>query len=228
MKVMKKLNLLVLMLCALALLAGCGAKESVGAESKAESKTESKSESKAEPKKEYAKGILTDSSFESEFIGLKFALPEGMIMATQEDMDSMVDFGGEIIYKDKASEVLDYAKANSVYEMMAVSADQKVNVMVVIEKLPLSNMTVDQYITSLKTQLEGTGLGYVISDETTTYTVGGQDFTALSTEVESAEVKMTQVYAVRKEGNRIIAFIFTTAEGNTQQHEQLVAAFTPY
>lgn len=236
MKIAKKLTQLVMMTCVFMLLTGCGAKESTGVAGKetstaeTEVKTEAATEptTKAEVKKEYAKGILTDSSFESEYIGLRFTLPEGMIMATEEDMDAMIDFGGEVIYKDNASDLLDYAKANSVYEMMAVSADQTANVIVVVEKLPLSNMTVDQYIASVKTQLQETNLGYVIADETTSFTVGGQEFTSLTTEVENSNVKMTQQYVVRKQDNRIIALIFTTAEGVTDIHEQLVSAFAPY
>ena len=66
---------------------------------------------------EYEKGTLTSNSLKSSYLNISFTAPSGYIMATEEEIDSMVSFAGEIIYKDQYNEIIDYAKANVVNEM---------------------------------------------------------------------------------------------------------------
>ena len=182
--------------------------------------------------KTYEKGVLTETSFESEYLDLRFTAPDGYIMATQEDMDELIDFGGETTYVDGNKLNLDYAKAATVYEMMVSAPVGYPNVFVLVEKLLLSNMSVDQYLDSLKDQLLNVdSLDYMISDERVSVKVAGENYTQLSTVIHYPNMpglEVIQNYLVRKIDNRVLCFIVTYTANTKDKTDTLLTFFTKY
>ena len=178
---------------------------------------------------EYTRGTITDNHYESAWIGLKVDLTDDYVMGDEEEINSMIDFGGDAIYKDEDKQILDYAKANSVYEMMAATPDQTANLILMTEKLSLKNTTEEQYIDSLKSQLTAmTDIQYTVQDDVTDVTVGGLTFKQLSTTCVSNGVTINQNYLVLKKGDRMIAFISTYMDDKADSMQALLNAFTPY
>lgn len=211
------------LLLALGLIAGC---------SKQDGKTPSDSGNNPKPTVapiEYAKGTITDTAFESEFVGVRFELPEGMIMATVEDMDAMIDFGAELVYKDADKKVLDYAKANLVYEMMAADVGGIPNVTVLVEKIPLSNMTEEQYLDNAKGQFQAVGeMIYEVEEGYTDTEIAGQSYKTLTVSLSAQGMTVVQKMMVRKADSRMIVFALTYLGDDEASGKTLLDQFKPY
>jgi len=209
----KTTSALVPLLILLALLAGCGGG---GA-----------GESTPAGKIEYKKGVLTETSFESEFIGIRFILPEGFVMATAEDIDEMMGIGAEIAGLDQKT--VDYANLTTVYEMMASSPTGSPNVIVLAEKLVLRGITEDQYIKTLKEQLLSlSAMDYSFDDEITSVNIAGKEYKKLTVSANANGVDIMQNYIIRKADNRMVGFITTYTDDNTEALDELMSGFSAY
>ena len=60
------------------------------------------------PLDEYEKGTFTETEYESKYLDLRFELPDGFLMATEDDIREMTGLGAEIM--DLDSNVVEYAK----------------------------------------------------------------------------------------------------------------------
>lgn len=180
-----------------------------GCESKSNGGNNKASVNKEEKQKSYVKGNLTESSFESEYLNLKYTLPENFVMSTTEEMLEMSDLGAEISEIDLKK--YEYSKALLVYEMMAVDVTGTQNVMVVSEKLASSNITVDKYISGLKSQFKNLKeMDYKINEEVITKEIAGHTYSVLSMSAMGGIV--LQEYHVRIEDGRAIAIIVTAPD----------------
>ena len=76
-----------------------------------------------EKKAAYKPGDTSGDVFTSEWIGIKFTKTDDYIYATDEELLEMLDASADSYYEDKETgkQLVDYAKANSVIEMMASS-----------------------------------------------------------------------------------------------------------
>ena len=176
----------------------------------------------------YQKGTVTDTSFSSEYLNLRFEVPQGYIMAANEDLDALLQFGSDIVFADTDQKIIDYAMANIVYEMMASSQNGLPNVQVFVEKLRLRNMTVDQYMDALKQQLSGLdGFNYSFEDVKTTQFVG-ESYSMLSSVMQSGGMEIKQEYRFRKEDDRIICIIVTFNEETIAEKDELLNIFSSY
>lgn len=61
---------------------------------------QSQTEESKEVKLEYKRGEWTDNTFNSDFLNLTFDLPEGWVIATDEELTNLMQQGAEIAYKD--------------------------------------------------------------------------------------------------------------------------------
>jgi hypothetical protein len=205
---MKRIIPTVCILCAaLILLTGCSASKSGG--------------------DAYQKGTLTATSMESEFLNLKFTLPSGYYMASEQDLIDLMDFGAEIVYADKDKKLVDYTKANTVYEMMASTQEGLPNVSVIVEKLPLSSLTVDQYIEAFKAQLADMDMMSVsFSGGAETGMFAGKSYQKLSAVTTAYDMEMLQEYLVRKIDNRIVCITITYTADTAKEMNTLMAGFS--
>lgn len=199
MKKLISLLLFIFILCGV--LSGCSGKNT-------NTVNNTSSDSKSQ-KAEYSPGTRTDKEFRSEWIGIKYTLSDDMAMATEEELESMMQIGADMLYEDSntGKKMIDYAKVNTVYEMMASDLTGN-NVIVMAEKLSLSKITVEQYITAFKQQLEKTSASTTYSD-VTSRTVAGIDFTQLTCTLSVNGASATQTYLFKKMENRMIGIVVT-------------------
>lgn len=213
---MKKVLIAALSLCMVfAVLAGCSSKSGSGEPSASASQAI-----------EYAQGKITDDGFESEYIGMRFTTPEGFIMATEQEIETAMNAGADIMEMDE--DKVEAAKEISVYEMMAVAPAGSPNVVVMTEKLSLQNMDEETYFSALKTQLGQTGVAYEFSDDIETVDIAGQSYKMLVTEASYYGQALTQKYYIRKSGERMISIITTSNPDTEEELEKLMGGFSKY
>lgn len=180
----------------------------------------------------YEKGVLTETGFESEYLNLRFTAPDGFIMATEEELNEMMDLGADIGAEimDVDKKVWEYAQTRIVYEMMVSSSSGSPNLILTSEKLPLSNMTVDQYFDLLKTQLDAMDIDVIEYEfgDITSIEIAGQSYQKLDMKAKMDGLEMVQSYIVRKDNDRVVVVVTTSMGGDEEALDTLIAAFSEY
>lgn len=209
------------------------AAEDTGAETgDTETETEdaaAEAEDTAAAEGEYVKGTSTETGFESEWLGLRYTAPEGMVMSTEEELNEVMGMGQEMLSEDFSELQLEYAKMSSVYEMMSKNEAGTTNIIVTVEKLPSSNFSVEDYAEAIKTNLKAvTTITYTISDDLETVSVGGSDFTKITAQADYSGVNMHQDYYVRVIGDRAVSMALTYVDETASEAEAIINAFEAY
>ena len=169
---------------------------------------------------DYERGTLTENSFESKYLDIKYTLPSGFMMATEEDMLEMMGLGAEITGVNEK-----IIKLTTVYEMMASTVIGYPNVIVMVEKSLLSNITTEKYFDALKTGLLNVDtMDYEFDDQITSVEIAGYNYKKMSASLPSLNI--FQDYIFRKQGNRMIGFITTYSLDTKQELEILMDGFS--
>jgi hypothetical protein len=169
---------------------------------------------------DYERGKLTETGFESKYLDIRFTLPEGFVMATEEDMLQMMGIGADIAGVNKK-----IVELTTVYEMMVSAVTGNPNVILIVEKPLFSNITTEQYFDALKTNLLNLNTrDYVIDDQITSVEIAGYTYKQLNASLPS--LALLQNYIVRKQGNRMIGFIITYTLETKQNLEILMTGFS--
>lgn len=179
-----------------------------------------------EPVEEYQPGERTDTDYTSTTLGLHFALPENMVMASDDEINQMMQISTDMLYEDPdtGETMLDYSKLTTVYEMMAIDVTNGSNVIVMSEKLPLSAMTEEQYIAAMEQQLTQTTVD-IDFGEPEPYTLGDTEFKRLNYSVAANGAQMNQTMLLKKSGDRMYAI--TISYPSTVELDPLLACFSP-
>lgn len=178
----------------------------------------------------YEKGTMTDTGFESEWLNLRFVAPEGVAMATQEELDVLMDAGADVVFGDNAETVLAYAETRLVYEMLAKHSSGA-NVAIEVELIPVlnQNMTEEQYLQILEETTEKANFSYVFDDEVYTCTFVGEEYVARNAVITyDSDYMVYQKMMVRKQENRMILIALTYAENGEEAGEYLLSQFDSY
>lgn len=179
-----------------------------------------------EPVEEYVPGERTETGYTSTTLGLQFTLPENMVMASDDEINQLMQVSADMMYEDPdtGEMILDYSQLNTVYEMMAIDVTNGSNVIVMSEKLPLAAMTEEQYIAAMEQQMTQTTVD-IDFGEPEPYTLGTTEFTRLSYSVAANGTQMNQVMLLKKAGDRMYAI--TVSYPDTVELAPLLDCFGP-
>lgn len=176
----------------------------------------------------YEKGILTSTSLQSRYLNISFTAPSGYIMLTPEEIDSLVTFVGETIYKDANQEEIDYAKAQGVYEMFVQDPSGIPNMSIIVEKTT-SGMTYINFANSLKEQLNDIdGMDYTFSQSLTDAAIAGTQYKKLSASLIYMEYEMKQDIYLRLKDDRMISITMTYSDDTKTTADTLLNAIKAY
>ena len=192
------------------------------AEPTAEPAAEPTAEPTAEPAaagENYTAGTRTETSYESAWLGLRYTLPEGFVMATDEQINAAMQIGSEML--DVDGELLDAASVRVIYEMMALSADGR-NVQIVAEIPALEDMSAELYVTTLQLQLPSLGFE---TGERSTLELCGATYESLDASADVEGVSVCQRYLVRRVGDRMA--LITVSAQDQAQLDALLTGFAP-
>jgi len=171
----------------------------------------------------YERGILTDTGYESRYLGLRFTAPAGYIMVTDEELMALMGLGAE--YLDIDQKTLDYALLTTVYEMMVTAPSGSPNVNLLVEKLPFRNITVEQYFDAVKPQL--VEFGYEVFD-LPSVEIAGQTYQQLGSSLDMFGTTLLQRYMTRKIDDRMVSFIASATPDKEEALSALMGAFKKY
>lgn len=179
----------------------------------------------------YVIGTLTENSFASEWINLRFTATENVTMITREEMAAMPETGAELVFGDDAESRLEAAKQTLVFEMMAQHKEGS-NTLVQVEILPegYEYVTEEAYIALTMLDLDNAvNVEYVYSEELYTVELGGETYTGFSAACDYGTGEYVyQEYLVRKKENRMITVILTYAEDTVANAQHLLSLYSAY
>lgn len=170
----------------------------------------------------YTRGKITDTTYESEWIGLRYELPEGFTMSSEKEMDAILEAGGELLYEDKVDDIVDYAKMVMVYEMMAKDRYGDVITLFVEQ----TKFDIDTYVAAIKLQMENVDTIEVTMDDGVTVEVGGVEFEKYSLVLDYGGMEVKEDYYLRKQGDRMICMLL--GYSNDEAVEKIMSGFSPY
>ncbi|MBQ8623538.1 MAG: hypothetical protein IJ424_04070 [Oscillospiraceae bacterium] len=166
--------------------------------------------------KTLTRGTFDGNVYTSEYVGIKFTKPDSWVFATEEEMNSLMDAGADVMdqsdYQKSLSEML------TVFDMMASDPETGNNINFVYENLKLSDsvdITEDEYIESFKTNLESIAdISYTFG-EVETVTLGGVEFIKLNCDaVYYQVVSMKQAVYLKKVGDYMVSITLTLVDGS--------------
>lgn len=170
----------------------------------------------------YVRGKVTDTTFESEWIGFRYELPDGFTMSDEDDMDAVLEAGGSMLYEDQADNIVDYAKLVMVYEMMA--QDRYGNVITLfVEK---TSFDIDTYVSAIKMQMGNVDAMDITMDDGETVEVGGVEFEKYSLTLGYGGMEIKEDYYLKKKDGRMICML--TGYSSDEAAEAIMSGFSPY
>lgn len=213
---MKKLLAIVLMATAVTFTACGGDSKEAG----------STAEATKEEKKEYAPGKVTDTGYESEFLGLRFTTPEGFTLTAGEELNSLMGEAADAIDDQMNEAQKKAAELAVVYEMMVMN-ETGANATIALEK---TSASVDEYVKSFKSQaseLAIQGMSLKIEGDAEEVELAGAAYTKLAGCVEAENMNIKQDYYFRKVGDRMM-YITVINVNDDAGVEALMGGFEAY
>lgn len=201
--------------------------EVVEAESETAAEAESVEETEtAEEEVSFTKGILTETGWESEWLGMRFVTGDGMVMSTEEELNEAMGIGQEMLSEDFNELQLKYAELNTVYEMMCTAPDQVTNVSVSIENV-MVDIDTDTFVDMFKATLgELSAMSMTFVNEGEDVTLAGKDFKKLQCEVDYEGITLLQDYYLAMQDSRAISIVITYLD--EAEAEKLMSGFQAY
>lgn len=174
----------------------------------------------------FTKGMITETGWESEWLGMRFVTADGMTMSTEEELNEMMGLGQEMLSEDFNDLQLEYAELNTVTEMQCVAADQVTNVALSVEKLPME-LDIDTYQEIIVNQMsEVSVMTATFLDEGEDVVVAGKDFRKLKCAVDYEGLSIYQDYYFAIKDDRVASMVVTYVD--EAEAEKLMAAFQEY
>lgn len=200
-KTIKGLLIFLLIASMMFVLTGCGNKDNVEQEDKESSTviTEQNEETNVEQQKrpEFSMGEWNDNVYTNDFLGLEFNLPEGWGYSSDEELE------------ETNKQV---AEQNGVYYVSAMDPTTGNNINIFSEK-PSVNITTEEYINQLKTQLSAVeAIAYEIG-ETSKEEIAGREYDTLEMTATISGIEVTQKYYMYKIDEYFVSMIVTSVTG---------------
>ena len=168
-------------------------------------------------KAELSRGNVSGNKYTNEFLGFTFTAPDSWVYSTDEEIAAAMNLGMENFLDENYKKALE--NNPSIYDMMVVDSVTRSNITVAYENLEksfASNITVDQYISALKTQLNSvSSIKYTFTDKTEKVSLGETEFTRSVCEATAYGVSMTQAYYLYKIDGYMAVVIVTIQGGVT-------------
>ena len=166
---------------------------------------------------ELTRGVVEGDVYKNESLGLNFNKPSSWVYSTDEEIAAAIGAAADSVFGGELKEALE--KNPTIYDMIVVDTLTRTNINVGFENLSKtlsSNITVEQYIDSLKGQLSKvTEMTVTFHDEIEKVKLGETEFTKLVCDTAVSGMNMTQVYYLRKVDGYMTFVIVTITSGYT-------------
>lgn len=194
-----------------------------------ESREVEEAEKQEEDTDSYVKGTLTEEGWESEYWNLRYTVPEGVFMLSEEGLDAVMGISQDKVTENYSDLQKKYLELTTLYEMMSLSATGDVNVVVSAEKLMMKGMTTEDYKNAAGFQLRLLKEPVMeILDDSKTTEIAGETYSILNALAKQGDVQTNQDYYVRVSGNRALCIIITYTDDTADKATEILEGFTVY
>lgn len=163
----------------------------------------------------YKKGSWNGNVYTNSTLGLTFTLPDGWMIADEENIEQTVGGNEAVGGNDKKDDKKDH-KNESPYDFMIVDAQTNANILLLAEDVSTamggSGMTESDYLTTIKSNLlSGQQTSYT-PGEITTAVIAGETYSKMEVAVlYNGYTSLTQTYYCKKVGSHMLSFIASEA-----------------
>lgn len=184
-------------------------------------------EATPEPTARFTRGAYSGSSYTSEFLGLRFDLPEGWAFSTDQELAELMglELQEEILGDPEAIAEL-FAQQEMIYDMEAGAADASAVVQLGLEDLSAviagSSLTAAEYADILVNQLRASGYSYEIGD-LEQQELAGKTFTVVPAVLEDYGVH--QFLYVAKMESYMLVITFTGTDASVRDYADCFTQF---
>jgi len=213
----RMLSLVLACFLALSALAGCASDKGGGLKS---------DDASEEPDIVYARGVTTETSYESEYLGLRFTLPEGCTFKSDADLAELMNIDYSLIAEDLSS--VDFSALKIVYEVGINGPSELPEISIAVDNIGSPEVTVSRYIEDLKMQLMNPSLEIIFSENVTTAIIAERSYQKLECSITIEEHTLLQNYYVRRMGERMVVFTVSFFSDMQDEADLILAAFTKY
>lgn len=162
------------------------------------------------------RGQITEAVYKNEYLGFEFTKPDSWVYSTDAEIAAAMNMGAEML-GEKFQDAI--KNSPSVYDMMVVDSITRSNINVGYENLAKtlsSNITVEQYIEALKSQLSSvSSMTVSFPDKYDTVKLGKNEYTRVICNAKASGIQMTQVYYLSKMDGYMGFVIVTITNGYT-------------
>lgn len=171
----------------------------------------------------YAKGTLTDTTFESEYLNIKFELPEGYIMRTEDELIAANEDLKGVNKKD-----IDYKNLGNVFELIVTSPANDINLSIMLEKMPNPLITTATYAERIGELLnESIGESNYTLGDTYKQTMFGDEYLAVPATISYSGISVYQTYYLCVKQKRAQIILLTSSENKKEDAKKLFDALKP-
>ncbi len=229
-----KRKIAMLMLAATLLMTACGNNDAKQGNAdpqnsveQSEDASNEESSDAPEAEKEYSVGVFTDTGYDSEYMGFRFTTPEGCTLMTQEQLLQLAGITMDVLSDDFNDAMVEQAKSAMIYELFAGYETTTTNVNIILQPMDTSSLKMDDVIEASVQQLESmTAMDCVVSDERSTVTIAGQEYSKLLVDTTANGVALKQEAYIALLPGKMVNMTITYSEGNEAERDALLSAFT--
>ena len=173
-------------------------------------------------------GVLTETTYESAWMGIRFTLPDGYVMATAEESGALMEAGLDAV-SEKKEQLLKGSVERTSTEVMALQMDGSGSILIAVEKLMFSNMTEEQYLQGLKSSMGylSEDFTYEFSDEAAFREIAGAEYKGITMYVYYMGTGVDEEVWVRKKDGQMIVITVPCQDGE-EKEEAFWDYFEPY
>jgi len=184
-------------------------------------------EERAENAKALTRGVWANSVFTNDFAGFKFTLPDGWVVASDEEIATLIGVSSEMMTArgaEVSSEMLEYT---TIYDMLVSNPETNANIILMYENLAMHTGGVlineQMYFEAMLKQMESVDMGYTFSDIGDA-TVAGAAYKSLAGNL--SDYGVTQMYYARKIGNFMVVIMATAPISDTGAIDRMMNNFS--
>lgn len=174
----------------------------------------------------YTPGVLTEDGYTNTSLGFMFSPGESMVLATEEEMQALMQNGANFVYGDapNSDQLMEQVQQTSGYEMVAVDVATGSSVSIATETLALEGIDETQYIAALKQQLAQVDSLQVTFDDPGTVTLGDTTFTGVTYTAAANGMQTSQTMLLKKVGDTMCMIVLGYID--PAQYPALLNCFT--
>ncbi len=177
---------------------------------------------------EFSKGTVSESGWESQWLGMRFTAPDGTRMASEEELAELMGISEDLLSEDLSDIQIKYAELTSVREMMCYDERTKANVIVSVDRLPLK-MSEEAYAEQLELSLSAvSAMKYEKADEDEQVEIAGTSYLRSGYHVEAMGQSLHTDYYIRMIDDRVVSVVVTYGEDAQELASSMVDSFGTY